>query len=198
MSKKFITALIAVLLCICFAFSACGGSDSTDKTGGSNTEQSGENTAGGSNTEQSGESTTGGSNAEQGDENDDNSGFEESEEITEMYITVGNNKLKVTLAENSTVDALAELLKKGDITYTAHANNFEIYGDIGHSLPTNNTQLTSGVGDVFLWAGSNICIFFGNNSYSYTRIGKIEGYTAARLKEILAPTSNVQVTISLK
>ena len=122
----------------------------------------------------------------------------ENTEITEMYITVGSNKLKVTLAENSTVDALVELLNNGDITYTAHANNFEIYGDIGHSLPTNNTQLTSQVGDVFLWAGDNICIFFGNNSYSYTRIGRIEGYTAAQLKEILAPSSSVQVTISLK
>lgn len=58
--------------------------------------------------------------------------------------------------------------------------------------------MTSEPGDVLLYIGSNICIFFGSNSYSYTRIGKIEGYTAAQLKEILAPLSTVQVTISLK
>ena len=189
MRKKFIAALVAVLLCLCLAFTACGKVSDEDTTGGNDPD-----------TEQSGEDITGGNDGtEQSGENNDNTGPEKSEEITEMYITVGNNKLKVTLAENSTVDALAELLKKGDITYTAHANNFEIYGDIGHDLTTKNDErLTSEVGDVFLWAGDNICIFFGNNSYSYTRIGKIEGYTAAQLKEILAPSSNVQVTIGLK
>ena len=133
------------------------------------------------------------------DDGTKNEDIENKKEITEMYITVNGNKLKVTLAENSTVDALAEILKRGDITYTAHANNFEIYGDIGHDLTTkNDTHMTSEVGDVFLWAGDNICIFFGRNSYSYTKIGKIEGYSASELKAILAPTSNVQVTISLK
>lgn len=189
MSKKFIAVLLAFLLCLCLALIACGKNSDADKTGGND-----------GNTEQGGEDTTNGNdgNTEQGGENNEPDGPEENEEITEMYITVNGNKLKVALAENSTVDALVELLKKGDITYTAHANNFEIYGDIGHSLPTNNTQLTSEVGDVFLWAGDNICIFFGNNSYSYTRIGKIEGYSASELKAILAPTSNVEVTLGLK
>lgn len=121
------------------------------------------------------------------------------EVITEMYITVNSNKLKVTLEQNSSVNALVELLKQGNITYTAHANSFEIYGDIGQGLPTNNTQITSKAGDVLLWAGSNICIFFGNNSYSYTRIGKINGYSASELRTLLgADQGSVQVTISLQ
>lgn len=119
-------------------------------------------------------------------------------EVTEMYIYVNDDKLEIKLENNSTVDDLVGLLKQGNITYTAYANGFEIYGDIGHSLTTNNTQITSEVGDVLLWAGSNICIFFGNNSYSYTRIGKIEGYTADALRAILAKSSTVQVTISLE
>ena len=174
MSKKSVLLIFAVLLCLCLVFSACGKNKGADNTGSgeSNTEQSGENNGG--------------------------TGFEESEEITEMYITVNGNKLKVTLAENSAVDALVEILKQGDITYTAHANNFEIYGDIGHDLTTkNDTHLTSNTGDVFLWAGDNICIFFGSNSYSYTRIGKIEGYSASELKAILATASSVEVTLSL-
>lgn len=169
MIKKFLAILFAIIIgCL---LPACAENSAGDADGNNpDTEQSGET----------------------GDTPDD------GEEITEMYITVNNNKLKVTLAENSTAEALVELLKKGDITYTAHANNFEIYGDIGHSLPENNEYMTSQSGDVFLWAGDNVCIFFGNNSYSYTRIGKIEGYTSAKLKEILAPSSTVQVTISLK
>ena len=122
----------------------------------------------------------------------------ENEEITEMYITVKDFKLKVTLEQNSSVAALIEILKQEDIVYTAYGNSFEIYGDIGHSLPTNNTQITSQAGDIFLWAGNNICIFFGNNSYSYTRIGKIEGYSAELLKSMLGTNSSVQVKLSLK
>ena len=173
MSKKFIAILFGIMLCLCLVFSACD-----------IIPEAGNNTGGnGGNTEQGGG----------GEQTDDN-----TEEITEMYIYVNANKLEVTLEQNSSVEALVKILKQGDITYTAHANDFEIYGDIGHGLPTNNKQITSQSGDVLLWAGSNICIFFGNNSYSYTRIGKIEGYTAAQLKEILAPSSTVQVKISLK
>ena len=190
MSKKIIAAIIAVLFCLCLALAACGKNpDGSAEGSGPDTEQSGDNITDGPDTEQGDDDITDGIDTD----------TEESEEITEMYITVGNYKLKVTLAKNSTVDALVEILKKGNITYTAHANNFEIYGDIGHDLTTKNDErLTSQVGDVFLWAGDNICIFFGNNSYSYTRIGRIEGYTADKLKEMLAPSSTVQVTLSIQ
>ena len=133
------------------------------------------------------------SGGEQYEENND------GEEITEMYLYVNGEKLKVALADNSSVDALIEILKQGDITYTAYANDFEIYGDIGHNLGTdNNAQMTSEPGDVLLYIGSNICIFYDSNSWSYTRIGKIESYSASQLKAILAPSGSVQVTISLK
>lgn len=124
---------------------------------------------------------------------------DDKEEITEMFISVNGNKLEVALENNRAANALIELLKQGDIVYTAHGNNFEIYGDIGQSLPTDNKQITSQAGDVLLWAGSNICIFFGNNSYSYTRIGKINGYSASELRALLgADDGDVQVMISLK
>lgn len=167
--KRIAILLASVLLCLCLALSACVANPDADNTDGE-----------GSNTEQ-------------------DVGSEEGEEITEMYITVNGNKLKVKLAANSAVDALVGILKEGDITYTAHANDFEIYGDIGHNLGTsNNAQITSEAGDVLLYIGSNICIFFDNNSWSYTKIGKIEGYTATELKSMLAPSSTVRVTIGLE
>ena len=122
----------------------------------------------------------------------------DEEAITKMYITVNEHKLEVSLAENSSVDALVSRLREEDITFTASENGgFEIYGSIGKSLPTNNTQITAGVGDVLLYAGNNICIFYGSNSYSYTRIGKISGYTASELRDMLkTENGKVQVTIS--
>lgn len=125
----------------------------------------------------------------------------ENEEITEMYITVNNFKLKVTLEQNSSVDALVEYLNQGDITFTASKNgDFEMVGNIGHTLPRNDAPLTGEPGDVILYSGSMICLFYGSNYWSaYTKIGKINGYTAELLKTMLgADQGNVQVTISLK
>lgn len=121
------------------------------------------------------------------------------EENGKMYLTVNENKLEVTLADNSSVYALVEILKEGDITFTANENgNFEMYGDIGHSLPTNNTNISATAGDVILYSGRYLCLFFGNNSYSYTRIGKIDGYSASELRTLLGVSEgSVQVTISL-
>ncbi len=123
----------------------------------------------------------------------------EQEEITEMYLTVNGNILEIALAENSSVDALVEILKEGDITFTADENGgFEMYGDIGRSLPTNNTQISAQAGDVLLYAGRYLCFFFGSNSYSYTNIGRINGYSASELRTLLgAAQGSVQVTISL-
>ncbi len=139
------------------------------------------------------QSSGNGSNSEQVGGNDEN-------EVTEMYITINGNKLTVTLAENSSVDALVDLLKQGDITYTAtDYGNFEKVGDIGHSLPRNDTQITTQAGDVILYEGSNICLYYGVNSWNFTRIGKINGYSSSELRTLLgAGKGSVQVTISLK
>lgn len=140
-----------------------------------------------------------GSDGQAGTEQETTDGNNDEKEITAMYVYVNGNKLKVELAKNSSADALVELLKSGDIVFTAYENGgFEIYGNIGHNLPTNNSQITAQAGDVILYAGNNICLFFGNNSWSYTRIGKINGYSADELRTLLgAGGGSVQVTLSL-
>lgn len=121
------------------------------------------------------------------------------EEITKMYITIYGNKLEVTLENNSSVKALVELLKQRDITYTADDyGGFEKVGSIGHSLPTNNSQITTEAGDVILYQGSQICIMVGSNSWSYTRIGKIKGYSVSELKNLVGSgKGSTEVTLSL-
>ncbi|MDE6274403.1 MAG: hypothetical protein K2L87_05085, partial [Clostridiales bacterium] len=93
----------------------------------------------------------------------------EQREITAMYITINGNKLEVDLAENSSVDALVERLKQGDIVYTANDyGGFEKVGNLGFSLPTDNTQITTQAGDVILYSGNQIVLFYGSNTWSYT------------------------------
>lgn len=124
----------------------------------------------------------------------------EQEEITKMYIKINENKLEVTLANNSSVDALVEILKQKDIIYTADDyGGFEKVGNLGFSLPTNNSQITTEAGDVILYSGNQIVLFYGSNSWSYTRLGKIEGYSASQLSSLLcAGKDDVQITLSLK
>ena len=125
---------------------------------------------------------------------------EDEEELTVMYLYINDNKLEVTLAENKAVTALVEILKQGDITYTADDyGGFEKVGSPGHSLPTDNSQITTEAGDVILYSGNQIVLFYGSNSWSYTMLGKINGYSVSEIKTLLgAGKVSGQVKISLK
>lgn len=111
---------------------------------------------------------------------------EESVKVENIKIKVNNNVLNVKLENNSSVDALVEKLRDGDITINAHEyGNFEKVGNLGFSLPTNNTQIKTSIGDVMLYQGNQITLFYGSNSWSYTRLGKIIGVSESELKNIL-------------
>ena len=121
------------------------------------------------------------------------------QEVTTMYITIEGNKAEVTLEQNAATAALVELLRNGDITYTADDyGGFEKVGGLGHSLPTSNSQITTRPGDVILYSGNQIVLFYGSNSWSYTRLGKINGYSTDELKTLFAAgAGRVEVTLSL-
>ena len=116
-----------------------------------------------------------------------------------MYITIGGRAASVTLADNSATQTLVAQLQVAPVTVTLNSSGgFEIWGALGFSLPTSNEQMTAMPGDVVLYNGSNICIFYGENSWSYTRLGKIDNLSADELREFLkAGESNISVTLSL-
>lgn len=124
---------------------------------------------------------------------------DQKSEVSKMYITVNDNTLEVTTEKNTSVDALVELLKKGDITYTANDyGSFEKVGNIGHSLPRNDSRISAKAGDVMLYQGNQLVLFYGENSWSYTKIGRINGYEVDQLKKLIgAGSGSEQVTISL-
>ncbi len=103
-----------------------------------------------------------------------------------MYILIGKHTLTVKMADNSSAEALLALLKEGDITVNAHDyGNFEKVGPLGTKLPTNDTQITTEPGDVILYQGDQITVYYDTNSWSFTRLGKVQGVTAGELKAIL-------------
>ena len=116
-----------------------------------------------------------------------------------MNITIYGQTKSVTLVDNAATKTLIEKLQQGPVTVTLNSSGgFEIWGALGFSLPTSNQQTTAQPGDVILYNGSNICIFYGSNSWSYTRLGKIDGLTGNELSTFLkAGQSNISVTLSL-
>ena len=116
-----------------------------------------------------------------------------------MYITIDGQTQAVTLVDNQATKTLVEKLQQAPVTVTLNSSGgFEIWGALGFSLPTSNEQINAQPGDVILYNGSNICIFYGSNSWSYTRLGKIDGLSESELRTFLkAGESNISVTLSL-
>ena len=123
---------------------------------------------------------------------------EENTTMDKMYITIGGQTQLVTLVDNDATRELVAALQSAPITVTLNDNNFEIWGSLGRSLTTKNEQMTAQPGDIVLYNGSNICIFYDSNSWSYTRLGKIDGLSGSQLRTFLkAGQNNISVTLSL-
>ncbi|MCR5172159.1 MAG: hypothetical protein K6B73_04780 [Treponema sp.] len=98
----------------------------------------------------------------------------------------GSHKLTATLADNSSALAFFELLEKAPVTIKmSDYGNFEKVGPLGTSLPRNDEQITTTAGDIILYQGNQITIYYDTNSWSFTRLGKIDGMTQTELKRIL-------------
>ena len=119
--------------------------------------------------------------------------------MDKMYITIDGQTQAVTLVDNAATQELVSKLQQGAVNVTlSSSGDFEIWGALGFSLPTSNEQINAQPGDVILYNGSNICIFYGTNSWSYTRLGKIASLSESELRTFLkADESNISVTLSL-
>ena len=98
----------------------------------------------------------------------------------------GSHSLAATLADNSSAMAFYELLEKGPVTIKmTDYGNFEKVGPLGTKLPRNDTQITTQAGDIILYQGNQITIYYDTNSWNFTRLGKVDGVSQAELKKIL-------------
>ena len=116
-----------------------------------------------------------------------------------MYLTIGGVTKTATLVSNSSTEALVAQLQKGNISYEAHDyGDFEKVGPLGYSFPQNNEDITTQPGDLILYLGSNLCIYYDTNSWDFTRLGKLDNMTQAVIKQwVNAGGDNVIVTLSI-
>ena len=102
---------------------------------------------------------------------------EEMEKKSEMKMNVqiGEKSFTATLEENAAVQEFVEMMKEGPVTINMDDySGFEKVGSLGKSLTTSNQQTTTTAGDIVLYSGNQIVMFYGSNSWSYTRIGRID------------------------
>ena len=113
-----------------------------------------------------------------------------------INLKVNNHVLKVKLEDNSAAKTLMNKLKKGDVTIHAEDyGGFEKVGDLGFSLPRSDKYITTSAGDIVLYEGDEISLFYNSNSWSYTKLGKVQNIKD--LKKILG-TGDVKLVLSLK
>lgn len=117
------------------------------------------------------------------------------QEESVLKITVGDQELLATFADNSSAEEFRELLAQGPLTVEMEDyGGFEKVGPLGTTLTRNDTQITTEPGDVILYQGNQITIYYGTNSWSFTRLARIDD--PAGLQEKLG-SGTVSITFSL-
>ncbi|WP_321347778.1 cyclophilin-like fold protein [uncultured Draconibacterium sp.] len=114
-----------------------------------------------------------------------------------MILQIGDTKLAATLADNSSAEALAEALAKAPITIDMRDyGNMEKVGSLGRDFPTNNESITTEPGDIILYQGSALVIYYAPNTWNFTRLGKIDDISKEELMQVLGE-GDITITLSL-
>ena len=116
----------------------------------------------------------------------------------QIRVTVGSSSFIVNLEDNETAKALRKMITDENLTISAsNYGGFEKVCQLGKTLPRNDKQITTETGDVMLYSGNQIVFFYGANSWSYTKIGKVEASSIEELESVLSG-SETEVILSIK
>ena len=214
--RKGIMSIVSLCLVICVLSAGCSAANAKDansdqaavqsaETGPEDTgEAEAESTV--SEPEEAEEVTEDPPQAEEGGETKAESGGTETEsEVSEseesekmLQMTIGETLVDVEWEDNESVEALKELCQEGPLTIRMSMyGGFEQVGSIGQSLPRDDNQTTTQAGDIVLYSGDQIVVFYGSNSWAYTRLGHITDKTAQEMAELLG-NGDVTITIEME
>ncbi len=117
---------------------------------------------------------------------------EETMKTTGMILTINETEVPVTWEDNPSVQELEGLLPL-TVSMSMYGG-FEQVGPIGQRITSSDVQTDTDPGDIVLYASSQIVIFYGSNSWAYTRLGHID-MQREELEELLGK-GNVSITLS--
>lgn len=114
----------------------------------------------------------------------------------DITMKIDGTPVQVIWEDNGSVEALRSMVSEAPLTIQMSMyGGFEQVGSIGQRLPRNDVQTTTRAGDIVLYSGDQIVVFYGSNSWSYTRLGHISDKSDAELSELLG---NGDVTITIE
>ena len=115
----------------------------------------------------------------------------------QIEIQIDGRAMTATLEDNSSADALLELLAQGPMVVDMHDyGSFEKVGSLPKRLPENNRQITTAPGDIILYQGNSITIYYDVNSWNFTRLGRVDGADGETMRDFLGD-GDPTVTFSL-
>ena len=205
--KKGLSLAFVVIMSLAMLLTGCGNSEQVESNSECSSTAQMEDTSS-SEAESSSEPETSEPNIvpEEPEESDSSTapepGDAESQQVEEensemqMNVQVGGSTFAATLEENEAVDALVDMMEQGPVTIQmSDYSGFEKVGPLGTNLPASNQQTTTQAGDIVLYQGNQIVMFYGSNSWSYTRLGHIDDLTG--WEEALG-SGDVTVTFSFE
>ena len=115
-----------------------------------------------------------------------------------LRMMIGNTAVAVDWENNESVEALkAQCENEPLVIQMSMYGGFEQVGPIGSRLPSNDAQTTTSAGDIVLYSSNQIVVFYGSNSWAYTKLGHITDQNASGMADLLS-NGNVTVTISME
>ena len=134
----------------------------------------------------------GGSSEENVEVSEDMSQLEEAE----VRLIIADTEVEVLWENNATVEEIKSAVEDGPITIEMSMyGGFEQVGSFGRNFTRDDKQTTTSAGDLVLYSGNQLVVFYGSNSWAYTRLGKIQGLSDEELTKLLS-NGNVTITIT--
>ena len=182
MKKRLLTiVLIMSLTLMITCLSACSEKEQTDEASGSG--------AGTQTEEVAGETEAGEDNADEAPEQND-------EEVMNMTMKINDEVVNVKWENNESVKALMKMAAEEPVVVNMSMyGGFEQVGSLGTTLPSNDQNIKTKPGDIVLYTSDSIVVFYGNNSWAYTRLGHIDDKSKSELQDMLG-RGNVTLTIT--
>jgi hypothetical protein len=119
-------------------------------------------------------------------------------ETAQLHLSIDGAAVQVSWEDNESVNALRELCAREPLEVSMSMyGGFEQVGDLGQPLPRDDKQTTTRAGDIVLYAGDSVVVFYGSNSWAYTRLGRITDPSEAELAQMLG-SGDVKLTFELE
>ena len=108
-----------------------------------------------------------------------------------VFVRVCENAFTVDLEDNSSAEAFFEKINGDGLTVDMHDyGGFEKVGDLPWELPVNDEEITTEPGDLILYQGNKITVYYDENKWNFTKLGRLNA-TTDEIKEVFGGKENI-------